>query len=102
MEGIKVLKKKWWIIWGENSIFERISKALVLLGVLFFATYFLIRMYVIYRGGGPEFYGVSMFLPDRILIIFAISVIIVSIGVILFTINKKMIESRKGKKIINE
>ena len=81
---------------GKNSIIELIGKGLVLFGMLLFVTYFIIRMYAISRGGGAEFYGVALFMPDRILVIIAVSTIMVFLGVALYFINKKINKS-KGK-----
>ena len=71
---------------GKNSIIELTGKGLILFGVLFFVTYFMVRMYVIFSGGGAEFYGVALFMPDRILLIIATSTIMVFLGVSLYFI----------------
>ena len=79
----------------KNSIIELIGKELILFGMLLFVTYFMVRMYVISRGGGSEFYGVALFMPDRILLIIAASTIMVFLGVALYFINKKIIKSKE-------
>ena len=79
----------------KNSIIELIGKGLILFGMLLFVTYFMVRMYVIYSGGGSEFYGVALFMPDRILLIIAASTIMVFLGVALYFINKKIINSKE-------
>ena len=79
----------------KNSIIELIGKGLILFGMLLFVTYFMVRMYAIYRGGGAEFYGVALFMPDRFLLIIAASTIMVFLGVTLYFINKKIIKSKE-------
>ena len=87
-----------------NSIIQLIGMGLILFGILLFITYFIVRLYAIYRGGGAEFYGVNLFMPDNILTIIAISCIMIISGFIItiFAPSKKEEEKDEIDKKIDE
>ena len=83
-----------WSFLGRNSPCERIGKAIAMVGVLVFSTYLIVRMYIIYRGTMTEFYGFSLFQPDRIFYIFIFSTVLILIGAIVIFINGQISKKR--------
>jgi len=84
------------IINEKTIITERISKVFILIGILSFISYFIVRMYAIYINGAGEFYGVRLFMPDRFPLITAICSSLVLFGFCLYLINKKFAESKQA------
>ena len=80
---------------GKKVVIDRISKILVLLGIISFVTYFVVRMYAISGGGSGEFYGVRLFMPDRFLLITAISTFLVICGVLINLLNTRYIKAKQ-------
>ena len=73
----------------KKIVIDRMGKVLVLLGIISFVTYFIVRMYAISGGGSGKFYGVRLFMPDRFLLIIAISTFLVICGVLITLLNNR-------------
>lgn len=72
--------------------FEKLGKMIALFGMVIFVTYFIIRVYAVSQGLGREFYGIALFMPDRIWQIFFSSAIMVIIGIILYFYSRRKVE----------
>lgn len=78
----------------KKILFDRVSKMFILFGILIFITYFMVRLYAIYRDGAGEFYGVGLFYPDRFLLITGISLFLVFFGTAIYHVNKRYTKSK--------
>ena len=87
-----------------NSITQIIGIVLILLGMLSFISYFIVRIYAIYREGEAEFYGVALFTPDRMLLVIAISSMMIFLGVLLniFSLKRKQEKKDEIDKIVDD
>jgi hypothetical protein len=79
----------------KNKIdLETIGKMLALFGVVIFVTYFMIRIYAVSQGLNREFYGVALFMPDRIWQVIFVSSVMIILGIAFYYINKRKVEKK--------
>jgi len=76
---------------------KTISKMLSLFGFVIFVTYFMVRIYAVSQGLDREFYGVALFMPDRIWQVLFISSVMIILGIILYYVDKRKVEGKTIK-----